>query len=661
MDDSRFDDLARLLGAGMTRRGGLRAALGGLLGAGAALGLGAAGRDADARPSRKGRADDTDAYGRRRRKTCKPACTAGFDCVKQGKKRRCVCSTGVTCGEACCPTGQVCRNDACVVPEACIAPGQPCKGVGVRCCDGRTCASGQGGEADVACHVPKTGPCAATDDCVYGTTCVNGRCSANGPAPAPLGGVCEAGTAQACATPGAVCTPYDGAGAPAGPHCSLPLGAVCTGDPECTCYHCGVPNVAGSGSRVGALACCRPEGGVCQSDSDCCAGLACPNGTCATASCDVDPACPTPGSGCWTSIAAAYADVAAKPAGSTITIAPGTYSEPLIDLNRNIVFRRCSATGTVVWQNTQRDQDEEPLVTVDDASLLTSVAFHDIEFTANPDYPQMAYLFEITGDTPTHRLALTATNCVWRDYNYSSGYTAIDVGSNVDLDLTDCVFRDLGEFDSGGAAIRASSSDRSTISLTRCQFTDNTAGDAGGAIELKNVSLTATGCSFSGNTAGRGGGAILLDDDGDGPASATLTDCTLTGNTAGTDNDRYGGGAIWVCPTCTLTIAGTTTINGSNTATNFGGGIRVAVDQNSSSQTKFAPARITGTTTSNVTGNVSPNCQVWGYENPTPKFEVTCSGWCVPTGQPCETGVTTCCTQNDVCVPGAPATCGQLP
>ena len=185
MDQDRFDQIARALGAGTTRRGGLRAASGGLL----SIGAGAAALDADAKDKARGRAD-----GAKRKHECGPdaPCPTGFDCVKQGKKRRCACSTGVVCDGACCPTGQVCQSGACVVPTACVAPGEPCKGAGKPCCDGRTCASGQGGETDVACYVHKTGACASTADCVYGTACIDGRCGFDVPPPAALGAPCNA-------------------------------------------------------------------------------------------------------------------------------------------------------------------------------------------------------------------------------------------------------------------------------------------------------------------------------------------------------------------------------------------------------------------------------------------------------------------------------------
>ena len=45
----------------------------------------------------------------------------------------------------------------------------------------------------------------------------------------------------------------------------------------------------------------------------------------------------------------------------------------------------------------------------------------------------------------------------------------------------------------------------------------------------------------------------------------------------------------------------------------------------------------------------APDCQVWGHDRPSPKFAVTCDGWCVPGGGACQTGITTCCAAGDTC------------
>ena len=59
---------------------------------------------------------------------------------------------------------------------------------------------------------------------------------------------------------------------------------------------------------------------------------------------------------------------------------------------------------------------------------------------------------------------------------------------------------------------------------------------------------------------------------------------------------------------------------------------------------RTAAVRITGTTTANVFGNVNPpDCTIVDSSNPSEIYAVSCSGWCVASGQPCNTLDTPCC------------------
>jgi len=105
VDHGSFDRLARLLGEATDRRAGLKAALAAVLGGGAAV----AALTADAEARRKGRDGNASGPGAekrgKKRKTCKPAGGSGYDCVKVGKTRECVCATEVVCGDVCCRIG----------------------------------------------------------------------------------------------------------------------------------------------------------------------------------------------------------------------------------------------------------------------------------------------------------------------------------------------------------------------------------------------------------------------------------------------------------------------------------------------------------------------------------------------------------------------------
>jgi len=212
MDGSRFDAATRALG---TRRGfvGLLAAL--------ATG-GVAAREADAK---------------RRRRRCKPACGPEQTCVD----RECVCpGGGAVCGANCCLVGQECQDGRCVEfpePTTCIAYGEPCKGVGRPCCENLVCGSGQGGQADVACYVRKTGRCASTAECVYGTECVDGICVGL-------------------------------------PVCNVQLGETCAVGDICCAGACGPVVIVGTREVDQEFRCCAALGAACDVDRDCCSALA---------------------------------------------------------------------------------------------------------------------------------------------------------------------------------------------------------------------------------------------------------------------------------------------------------------------------------------------------------------------------------------------------
>ena len=116
----------------------------------------------------------------------------------------------------------------------------------------------------------------------------------------------------------------------------------------------------------------------------------------------------------------------------------------------------------------------------------------------------------------------------------------------------------------------------SSLTLTNCTFTDNTANYGGGMFN-DDSSPTLTDCTFENNTANDGGGMRNVDNAGLGGgmhnynSSPTLTDCTFTNNTT----DGKGGGMynhLFSSPTltnCTFTY---------NTVVDDGGGMYNYVD-----------------------------------------------------------------------------------
>lgn len=176
MDERRFDDLARALGAGLTRRGlGAAAALAGAAGIVAAL----TDEDGDAASKRR----DHGPRGQHQKRKCRRTSPAGQCCRRDGT---CTCSNGGTvCGTACCTGGQTCESGTCRETPQCLALGTACKGTGRTCCAGLRCGSGQGGTDDIGCWVPAGGRCAGTAECAWLSTCQGGACVEQAPPPPP--------------------------------------------------------------------------------------------------------------------------------------------------------------------------------------------------------------------------------------------------------------------------------------------------------------------------------------------------------------------------------------------------------------------------------------------------------------------------------------------
>lgn len=140
MDGTAFDRIARLLGAGASRRQGIAAALGMVMGGGAALD---AAFGADARPAMP-------KHGPWPAGPCGPSakdnrCTKDKQCCtryckpgKKGKTGRCRCiklGGGCKTGQLCCGTG-TCVNGACAGSAPPVCDATTCV---AGCCEGTTC------------------------------------------------------------------------------------------------------------------------------------------------------------------------------------------------------------------------------------------------------------------------------------------------------------------------------------------------------------------------------------------------------------------------------------------------------------------------------------------------------------------------------------------
>jgi len=100
-----------------------------------------------------------------------------------------------------------------------------------------------------------------------------------------------------------------------------------------------------------------------------------------------------------------------------------------------------------------------------------------------------------------------------------------------DLEVADCVFTNNSANGSGGGMRNK----YSTLTVTNCAFTENSARYGGGMANQES-DLTITGCAFRENTAGFKAGGMY-----NGAASPTIDYCTFTGNKC-RSWPCYGGG-----------------------------------------------------------------------------------------------------------------------
>ncbi|MFM9106620.1 MAG: hypothetical protein ACKOWF_07970 [Chloroflexota bacterium] len=168
MDDTRFDDASRALGAAISRRSGV-AALAALLGAAAAERAGAR-RRKPARPEGPcGDGSRKDNVCTKDSQCCTGNCDKSLSLTNRDGKGRCRC---VRWGEKCTPEQTCCGKNVCTdkrcgpPPPACAPAGAACA-VDADCCDGQPCGGGNvcGGPL-----LPVGTPCVAgVDKCEAGT------------------------------------------------------------------------------------------------------------------------------------------------------------------------------------------------------------------------------------------------------------------------------------------------------------------------------------------------------------------------------------------------------------------------------------------------------------------------------------------------------------
>jgi hypothetical protein len=334
MERRQFDDLTRNIARGSSRRGILRALVGGAAGTVTAL----AGGGALAAPKIKPDCCPSTAP-RLCTNTCTNIATDPANCGGCGV----VCPSGAACvGGACqCPDGQPPCNSACCVqqaPETCGTTGQCLGGQCVTYPPGTQCAPA----SCTGSTLIQPSTCDGSGTCVVGTSisCTPYICDADGTAclttctsdiQCVAGAYCTGGQCRPKQANGTPCTTADQC---ASGHC---VDAVCC-DSACAglCQACSAAKKGqGSDGTCGAIASGQDPDGECPGASTCngaggctdlCAGVTCDDGN----DCTVDSCDPATGTCAYTPI---VAGTACAQNGGVVCDGNGNCVECLTDAN----------------------------------------------------------------------------------------------------------------------------------------------------------------------------------------------------------------------------------------------------------------------------------------------------------------------------------------
>lgn len=163
------------------------------------------------------------------------------------------------------------------------------------------------------------------------------------------------------------------------------------------------------------------------------------------------------------------------------------------------------------------------------------------------------------------------------------GGGAIYVTGLNNLFLRNLVFARNSAYSGGAIAIdRSASTSGSVVNLQDSTFTNNTAADAGGAVDMwLSAQVNARNCVFRGNTALQGG-AIRVEAISDTPTVPTFNNCSFYDNFASGVSAVHQGGAITT--TEALKLSDCVFVN--NTAFGHGGAVASIADV-TTSDSKF--------------------------------------------------------------------------
>ncbi|MGI9252987.1 MAG: hypothetical protein ACR2J8_04520 [Thermomicrobiales bacterium] len=389
------------------------------------------------------------------------------------------------------------------------------------------------------------------------------------------------------ATPSAGASPRSRHVGPAGP-CG-PTGADnrCKKHKECCTGYC-KPGRAGKPGRCR----CIKTGKPCKKDQTCCGGA-----TCQDKVCTIEPTCVATvcASGCpFTSVNAAYA---ASAPGSTIVIAPGTWTTGIV-VTKSMTFSGCTGGGEVILRPDPavNAPDGYPAIFAEDGVATTPYTITAEHLVLQGDGVASGHV--IFSTNTKGNVSFIVTNCTGRDADTwlnALGGDHVFTNSNTEASMSrsfTCVFSGLYT-NTGNASLTANgcvflSDDNtmtlygntdaarvnSTFTMTDCTFTSTTdttmsiiggvsvftgcriTGSGAGGVNIANGDFTFDDTAITGNTSSGVRGGIYVF------SSQSATQVTLSGTTAVTNNTApIGGAGINAWPTSPITVTGSSTTN----------------------------------------------------------------------------------------------------
>jgi len=568
VDQSQFDRIARLLGAGTSRRSGVRAFVGTLLGASVA-------------------AEGADATREANRRHEKMACrNANSQCVSDDE-----CCSG-TCVEKFGGIGFRCakthgkkknkrRGGADLVG---VPTGEPCNGKTDYCIDSEaSCVDYDSGDpAGTYCLLPAGASCGADQ----GYTCASQ--------------VCPAGTCVA--------------GVPTGDQCTAQE-SFCV-NPAATCQQ--YVERMRNGQYTNLIYCLLPEGSDCAADIDCASDF-CDSGVCAYETCTVCAnGCP------YSSLDVALAEAGT---GSVIRVAQGEWfishaGGGTIDDGRVITVRACNGAAVSVTSLDWTTFLIGDCATGGGTWILEGLDVYNS--TTSEDGGSTAYLSACTADAPA---ALIARNTTFRGNGNSWVTTGIAASRNTDITLEDCQIKDFAADTATGIIVYGSAPRASTLTMLNSTVTGiGTATSGTSGALLVCVTATITDSEFSGNFfhTGIGRGAGMTIGAYSCATSVTLDGTTTIRNNSATASSQVRAGGILIqahgdpAKTVTLSIGPEASVTGNSSISSSGSGINVYNGVSwPTNYTITGGDRVTNnsnptdqcvTSTGNYTATTVPNC-----------------------------------------------------